>query len=159
MTRDEGRIPSRREDADVAWRAQLLGWTCIYCPVAVAYHVRTVLPTNRKTLSALVNMHSVKNRWLLRIKNLTGRVYGRFWLPITMRDMIVVGACLTREFSSLPGFLFVAKKWRSTWAKRRKSCAASALTMLIWQAGFRPSLSAFPRRKLPKRSMRPVKST
>jgi GT2 family glycosyltransferase len=107
-----------REDADVAWRAQLLGWTCVYCPVAIAYHVRTVLPTNRKTLSALVNMHSVKNRWLLRIKNLTGRVYGRFWLPITMRDMIVVGACLTREFSSLPGFLFVAKRWRSTWAKR-----------------------------------------
>jgi GT2 family glycosyltransferase len=107
-----------REDADVAWRAQLLGWTCVYCPVAVAYHVRTVLPTNRRSLPGLVNMHSVKNRWLLRIKNMTGRVYSRFWLPITMRDLMVVGACLTREFSSLPGFLFVAKKWRTTWQKR-----------------------------------------
>jgi GT2 family glycosyltransferase len=107
-----------REDADVAWRAQLLGWTCVYCPVAVAYHVRTVLPTNRRSVPAFVNMHSVKNRWLLRIKNMTGRVYGRFWLPITMRDLMVVGACLTREFSSLPGFLFVAKKWRTTWRKR-----------------------------------------
>src|SRR5690242_4952284 len=97
-----------REDADVAWRAQLLGWTCMYCPVAVAYHVRTVLPTNRQSMPAVVNMHSVKNRWLLRIKNMTGRVYGRFWVPITMRDAIVVGACLTREFNSLPGLLFVA---------------------------------------------------
>ena len=25
-----------REDADVAWRAQLLGWRCIYTPAAVA---------------------------------------------------------------------------------------------------------------------------
>lgn len=107
-----------REDADVAWRAQLLGWTCVYCPVAVAYHVRTVLPTNRQSMPALVNMHSVKNRWLLRIKNMTGRVYGRFWVRITLRDAIVVGACLTREFSSLPGFLFVAKRWRTTWKKR-----------------------------------------
>jgi GT2 family glycosyltransferase len=107
-----------REDADVAWRAQLLGWTCVYCPVAVAYHVRTVLPANRRSVPAFVNMHSVKNRWLLRIKNMTGRVYSRFWLPITMRDFMVVGACLTREFSSLPGFLFVAKKWRTTWKKR-----------------------------------------
>lgn len=107
-----------REDADVAWRAQLMGWTCVYCPVAVAYHVRTVLPTNRRSVPASVNMHSVKNRWLLRIKNMTGRVYSRFWLPITMRDLMVVGACLTREFSSLPGFVFVAKKWRITWQKR-----------------------------------------
>jgi hypothetical protein len=63
-------------------------------------------------------MHSVKNRWLLRIKNMTGRVYSRFWLPITVRDLMVVGACLTREFGSLPAFLLVAKKWRTTWRKR-----------------------------------------
>ena len=25
-----------REDADVAWRAQLLGWRCLYAPDAVA---------------------------------------------------------------------------------------------------------------------------
>ena len=33
-----------REDADVAWRAQLLGWRCLYVPAAVGYHVRTVNP-------------------------------------------------------------------------------------------------------------------
>ena len=32
-----------REDADVAWRAQLLGWRCIYTPHARGYHVRNVL--------------------------------------------------------------------------------------------------------------------
>ena len=33
-----------REDADVAWRAQLLGWRCIYTPAAVGWHVRSVVP-------------------------------------------------------------------------------------------------------------------
>src|SRR6266404_2221619 len=33
-----------REDADVAWRAQLLGWRCIYAPAAVGWHVRTMIP-------------------------------------------------------------------------------------------------------------------
>ena len=60
-----------REDADVAWRAQLLGWRCIYTPAAVAYHVRTVTPANRRSLPPVINMHSVKNRFLMRIKNAT----------------------------------------------------------------------------------------
>jgi GT2 family glycosyltransferase len=109
-----------REDADVSWRAQLLGWKCVYCPVAIAYHVRSVLPTNRGSLPAAINMHSVKNRWLLRIKNMTGDWYRRFWLPVTWRDLVVIGACFTVETSSLRGLIFVAKNWRRTWAKRRK---------------------------------------
>ena len=58
-----------REDADVAWRAQLMGWRCLYEPSAVAHHVRTVTPANRRTLPGFINMHSVKNRFLMRIKN------------------------------------------------------------------------------------------
>ena len=49
-----------REDADVAWRAQLLGWQCLYTPDAVAWHVRAVTPRNRRALSAAINRHSVK---------------------------------------------------------------------------------------------------
>ena len=29
-----------REDADLAWRAQVMGWKCLYVPTAVAWHVR-----------------------------------------------------------------------------------------------------------------------
>jgi GT2 family glycosyltransferase len=109
-----------REDADVSWRAQLLGWSCVYCPAAVAYHVRTVLPNNRNHLPAVINMHSVKNRWLLRIKNMTGDLYWRFWAPITKRDLLVLGACFTVELGSLPGLFLVAKKWRTMLGKRRE---------------------------------------
>src|SRR6185295_4228689 len=66
-----------REDADVAWRAQLQGWRCLYTPAAVAHHVRTVTAGNRRTLPAFVNMHSVKNRFLMRIKNVTPGIYRR----------------------------------------------------------------------------------
>ena len=109
-----------REDADVAWRAQLMGWKCLYTPLAVAYHVRSVLPHNRSAVPAVLNMHSVKNRWLLRIKNMTGGVYRRYWLPITVRDLVVIGGCVVREWLSLPAFWLVLRKLPSTLAKRRE---------------------------------------
>jgi GT2 family glycosyltransferase len=101
-----------REDADVAWRAQLLGWRSLYTPSAVAYHVRTVVPGNRLAVPAILNMHSVKNRFLMRIKNMTGGIYRRCWLSVTARDAIVVAACLICEQSSLPAFWHVARSYR-----------------------------------------------
>jgi GT2 family glycosyltransferase len=108
-----------REDADVAWRAQLMGWRCLYTPRARGYHVRSVLPGNRGALPAVINMHSVKNRFLMRIKNVTGNIYWRNWFAITSRDLLVVGACLIHEHSSLKAFWFVARNWRRFLAKRR----------------------------------------
>jgi GT2 family glycosyltransferase len=111
---------SYREDADVAWRAQLFGWKCIYTPNAVAIHVRTVVPKARRSLPAIVNLHSVKNRWLLRVKNTTPDLYLRFLLPITLRDMVVIGGCLLREWSSLPAFAMLIRLLPQAWRKRRE---------------------------------------
>ncbi len=107
-----------REDADVAWRAQLMGWRCLYAPYARGYHVRKVLPGNRRALPAEINMHSVKNRFLIRIKNITWDVYRKNWLSITLRDIVVVGCCVLREQSSLKAFWFVAQNWKRVKAKR-----------------------------------------
>lgn len=107
-----------REDADVAWRAQLLGWRCIYTPLAVGYHVRGVTPENRRSLPAVINMHSVKNRWLLRMKNMTADLYRRYWFAITRRDAIVIGGCLLFETSSLRAFLLTFQYRKRIWAKR-----------------------------------------
>jgi GT2 family glycosyltransferase len=89
-----------REDADVAWRAQLLGWRCIYTPYAIARHVRTVTPENRRSLPAAINMHSVKNRFLMRVKNTTPAVVRHCWASMLLRDLVVVGASLLWEPSS-----------------------------------------------------------
>ncbi|MGI8989445.1 MAG: glycosyltransferase family 2 protein [Bryobacteraceae bacterium] len=108
-----------REDADVSWRAQLLGWRCIYAPYAVGYHVRKALPGNRRSLTAEINMHSVKNRFLLRVKNMSGDLYRRNWFSITARDIVVVSCCLLYEHTSLKAFYFLGKNWRRVLAKRR----------------------------------------
>jgi len=109
-----------REDADVAWRAQLLGWRCIYTPHARGYHVRNVLPGNRRALPSVINMHSVKNRFLMRMKNITGDLYRRNWFSITARDLIVLSCCLIRERSSLKAFWYIAQNWKRVMAKRRE---------------------------------------
>ena len=108
-----------REDADVAWRAQLLGWRCLYTPAAVAYHVRSVLPSNRRSQPAVINMHSVKNRFLLRIKNTTRSLYASNFLAVTVRDLAVIGGCLLWEWKSLPAFPKLARSFKRTWGKRR----------------------------------------
>ena len=107
-----------REDADVAWRAQLLGWKCIYVPYARGYHVRKVLPGNRGALPPEINMHSVKNRFLMRIKNISPDLYRRNIFSITLRDITVVMCCLMWEHSSLKAFWFLARNWRRVMAKR-----------------------------------------
>jgi GT2 family glycosyltransferase len=110
---------SYREDADVAWRAQLLGWRCLYVPEARAFHVRRVTPSVRRHLPPSLNMHSVKNRFLMRIKNITRGVYRQHWLDITLRDVAVLGCCLLWEIRSLPALFHLARQWRQILAKRR----------------------------------------
>lgn len=107
-----------REDADVAWRAQLMGWRCLYTPYARAYHVRSVRPGNRRALPPLINMHSVKNRFLMRIKNMTLDLYLRNWFSITLRDLMVIACCLLCEQTSLKAFWLLARNWKRVWAKR-----------------------------------------
>ena len=99
-----------REDADVAWRAQLMGWKCLYAPYARGYHVRKVLPGNRRALPPEINMHSVKNRFLMRIKNISPDLYWRNWFSITTRDLMVVMCCLLWEHTSLKAFWFLAQE-------------------------------------------------
>jgi GT2 family glycosyltransferase len=117
-----------REDADVAWRAMLMGWRTLYTPGAVAYHVRTVTPDNRRSVPAVLNMHSVKNRFLMRIKNATSGLYRRFWLPMTVRDLIVVAGALVWEPASAAALWHVARclpralrRRRAIMARRRIS--------------------------------------
>ena len=107
-----------REDADVAWRAQLMGWKCLYVPYARGYHVRKVLPGNRRALPADINMHSVKNRFLMRLKNISGDLYWRNWFSITGRDILVVTCCLLWEHTSLKAFWFLLRNWSRFRAKR-----------------------------------------
>jgi GT2 family glycosyltransferase len=108
-----------REDADLAWRCRLLGWTSIYVPTAVARHRRRVTPERRGELPKEINYHSVKNRFLLRLNNMTGNLYRRDFWPITCRDAAVIGYVLVREWSSIPGLFYIARNLPRLLRKRR----------------------------------------
>ena len=116
-----------REDADLAWRAQWMGWRCLYVPEALGRHVRRVLPERRAALPPEINMHSFKNRFLLRIKNMDPGTYLRFVVPITARDLAALAYVLAREPSSLRAFPLLldalpkALAARKTLRKRRRS--------------------------------------
>jgi GT2 family glycosyltransferase len=109
-----------REDADLAWRLRRLGWRCLYVPSAVAAHRRRNTPERRRRMSALANMHSVKNRFLLRINNQTAGECLLTAVPTFARDLVVLGACLTVERSSLPAFGWLWRNRERLWKKRRE---------------------------------------
>lgn len=109
-----------REDADLAWRLRNLGWRALYVPAAVASHRRRNLPERRRSMSDLANLHSVKNRFLLRINNQSPAEALQTAVPTLARDLLVLGACLTVERSSLPAFGWLWKNRKRLWAKRRE---------------------------------------
>jgi GT2 family glycosyltransferase len=110
---------SYREDADVSWRAHLLGWRCVYTPRAVAWHVRRVTPSRRRELPLFINWHSIKNRFLMRAKNISARLYLRFFLPVTLRDTLILGYALLADRRLLSAFRFLWKRRKAIWAKRQ----------------------------------------
>jgi GT2 family glycosyltransferase len=108
-----------REDADLAWRAQLLAWNCVYVPDAIARHGRRVTPERRSALPAAINYYSVRNRFLLRMKNQTAGHALRFLVPTIARDLQVIGYVLLKERSSIGALGDVFRLWRTTMIKRR----------------------------------------
>lgn len=107
-----------KEDVDLAWRAQLLGWKSVYVPTAVAWHLRTFKPGRRAGLSKVVRRHSVKNRYLLLIKNELFFTFIRHAPHILFYDLKILIYLLLFEQSSLAGLveavklLPVALRWR-----------------------------------------------
>ena len=125
-----------REDADVAWRAQLMGWRCLYAPYARGYHVRKVLPGNRRALPPEINMHSVKNRFLMRIKNMSPDLYRRNWFSITARDLVVVMCCLLWEHTFAEGVLVSGQELAAAcWPSAGGFRPAPRWTTSTWPAG------------------------
>jgi GT2 family glycosyltransferase len=108
-----------REDADVAWRGRVLGWRALYVPGAAGVHVRRVTPEARRQLPESVNRDSVRNRFLLRLKN-EGLYLALRNAPFELtRDLLTIAAVLTVERSSLPALAWLWKNRRRIMAKRR----------------------------------------
>lgn len=111
---------SYREDADLAWRAQLMGWKCLYVPQALGWHVRRVTPERRRQLPLAINFHSIKNRFLMRAKNIAGPLYRHVWFRTTVRDIQVIGYCVLVK-PKLLGSLHAVWKLRGEIREKRRT--------------------------------------
>ena len=97
-----------KEDSDLGWRLRLRGWRCFYVPGAPAYHVRSsralagrsYLKHPRAYLRAaakrsnVTRQHSMRNQWLIILKNDRWADMARDAPWILGREALVVCATL-----------------------------------------------------------------
>lgn len=110
---------SFREDAELCFRLRERGWEVLYEPAAVAEHRRFNLPERRSAMPAIVNLNSLRNRYLLRIYHQTGGNFVRTLVPTLARDVAALGWVLLRERSSLPAYAWLWKNRREAFRRRR----------------------------------------
>ncbi len=112
-------------DADLAWRAQLLGWRSIYEPAAVAWHVRFYSPSTRAGLDPGHRRLQFRNRYLMIAKNETAAGLARDLHRILAYEVLALGHVLLRERHLLGGYrdalrlLPAARRRRALLAPRR----------------------------------------
>jgi len=109
-----------KEDLDISWRAQLYGWKCLYIPSAIGYHLRTFTPKDqRPSIPDSLKAGSIRNRYLLMIKNDRVRHILRHLPHIVFYDLQIMGYVLLRERSSLKGYVQALQLFPKALKKRR----------------------------------------
>jgi GT2 family glycosyltransferase len=129
-----------REDAELAWRLQLRGWRCLYAPAAVAAHRRGLRPEEGRRGHTAINRYSVRNRFLLRRHCATGWWHLRCFPWWLLRDLVVIGACLTVERASLPALADVWRlradsRGRRKWVLGRRTVSRRQITRWFRRRG------------------------
>jgi GT2 family glycosyltransferase len=122
-----------KEDWDLSWRVRLLGWECWFVPSAVAFHARTsrglgerayltaprAFHGNEKAKPPLVRFHSLKNQWLMLVKNEDLPNFLRDFPFVLSRELIVLGYNLAFSPKTLRAIGDFVKLLPPTLAKRR----------------------------------------
>ncbi len=111
---------SYREDAELCFRLQERGWEVLYEPAARAVHARGNLPSRRRRMPALVNYHSLKNRYLLRIHHQTPGNLLLTAVPTLARDLLALAYVLCFERSSLGAYSWLWHNRRRLLERRRR---------------------------------------
>ena len=98
------------EDADLAWRARLAGWRCLFAPRAVAlHHHSSTLGHRSKAKHLLVG----RNRVRMLAKNASGRQLRRRLIQIVAYDLLYVvwAAAIDRSVAPLVGRVQGLRDW------------------------------------------------
>lgn len=118
-----------KEEVDLAWRLQLFGWQSWYEPTAVAWHGRATsavrrtnnleILANRNKMSRFQRYHSLKNRYLMMIKNELPGIYFRHLPIIIFYDILYFGYNLLFDFRNLSAYFAACRQFPKMWRKRR----------------------------------------
>jgi len=107
------------EDVDLDWRARLRGWRAYYVPSAVGYHARGYKGGFRHRDAAILR-HSLKNRYLMMIRNDTlGDIVADAWAILPMEILRTLDFLLTAP-RSLVGYLDAVRLLTRTLGQRRE---------------------------------------
>ncbi|WP_333492551.1 glycosyltransferase family 2 protein [Paenibacillus timonensis] len=86
-----------KEDVDVAWRANLLGWKAYYCAEAVATHERGWKKGSRHSQPLFIRQYSYINRYKMIYKNLSGYRWIQSLPKLLAYELASNGYMLLRE--------------------------------------------------------------
>jgi len=127
-----------KEDVDLSWRLQLLGYKFLYYPKAIAFHGRGTgvierktnwqIVRNRKFLNKFQRYYSFRNQRLMIMKNALLGNYIRNFFQILINDVATLFYLLFFEPSTLKAFFSIyklspkmARKRKLIMAKRKVS--------------------------------------
>ncbi len=112
-----------KDDADLAWRLQRLGWVAWYDHRALAYHHRTIqgqsvvtdrlIARNHRSRSALNSYYSYRNHWLMLLKHERLATLWRDGLWIGWYELKKSIFLLARRPTTL-------RAWRDIWRLQRR---------------------------------------
>jgi GT2 family glycosyltransferase len=100
-----------KEDVDVAWRAQLLGWKAVYEPSALAYHERGWKEGGRSSKQLFVRRLSYINRYKMMVKNDQISSILKNIIPLLVYECLSFGYALVKEPKLLGVWLDFYRKY------------------------------------------------
>ncbi len=106
-------------DVDLAWRARLLGWRCMYEPRAVAWHMRFYSPTTRDGLPEAHRRLQFRNRLLMMAKNDSWTDVRGDLHRIATYELLALGHVVLRERHLLRAYWAAARALPA--ARRRRA--------------------------------------
>jgi GT2 family glycosyltransferase len=112
-------MPGWACDADLAWRARLLGWRSWYEPEAIVHHIRTYSPSTRARMSIVDRRTQFRNRYLMIAKNDSLSDLIRDAGPLFLYELLALGYALVREPGLFKGYLEAARRLRGALQRRR----------------------------------------
>ncbi len=115
-----------KEDIDLAWRARLAGWKCVYTPAAGGRHYRQWGAGNRRAIPRWIRRHSLKNRYLMLFKNECGPTLRPHLGSVALYEAGSLGYVLLREPHLFAAAADLIRLWPQIVQKRRLTQAMRA---------------------------------